>query len=218
MDLWNHVVEIFGRPTGIPGKIAGLIMANRPSNLERNSWALSLLKIQPTDRVLEVGFGPGVAIRRSSELATKGMVWGIDHSVVMFRQAYKRNRKAIGQGRVKLFLGTTKNVPPMVGPIDKVFSVNVYQFWNSPEENLKELYSRMAPGGKIAVAYQPRTPGSKNSDAVKAGEAIARSLEQSGFENITVEKKDMKPVQTVCALGTKPLSHEGRSGVAVLSL
>ena len=218
MDLWNHVVEIFGRPTGLPGKIAGLIMANRPSNLERNSWALSLLKIQPTDRVLEVGFGPGVAIRRSSELATKGMVWGIDHSVVMFRQAYKRNRKAIGQGRVKLFLGTTKNVPPMVGPIDKVFSVNVYQFWNSPEENLKELYSRMAPGGKIAVAYQPRTPGSKNSDAVKAGEAIARSLEQSGFENITVEKKDMKPVQTVCALGTKPLSHEGPSGVAVLSL
>ncbi|HXX62376.1 MAG TPA: class I SAM-dependent methyltransferase [Bacteroidota bacterium] len=218
MDLWNHVVEIFGRPTGIPGKIAGLIMANRPSNLERNSWALSLLKIQPTDRVLEVGFGPGVAIRRSSELATKGMVWGIDHSVVMFRQAYKRNQKAIGQGRVKLFLGTTTNVPPMVGPIDKVFSVNVYQFWNSPEENLKELYSRMAPGGKIAVAYQPRTPGSKNSDAVKAGEAIARSLEQSGFENIKVEKKDMKPVQTVCALGTKPLSHEGRSGVAVLSL
>jgi len=218
MDLWNHVVEIFGRPTGIPGKIAGLIMANRASNLERNSWALSLLKIQPTDRVLEVGFGPGVAIRRSSELATKGMVWGIDHSVVMFRQAYKRNRKAIGQGRVKLFLGTTTNVPPMVGPIDKVFSVNVYQFWNSPEENLKELYSRMAPGGKIAVAYQPRTPGSKNSDAVKAGEAIARSLEQSGFENIKVEKKDMKPVQTVCALGTKPLSHEGRSGVAVLSL
>jgi len=209
MDLWNHIGAIFGRPTGIPGRIAGLIMANRPSNLERNSWAVSLLKIQPADRILEIGFGPGIALQKSSELATKGMIWGIDHSVVMFRQAYKRNQKAIGEGRVKLFLGTTSNVPPIVGSIDKVLSVNVYQFWSFPEENLKELYSRMAPGGKIAVAYQPRTPGSKDSDAVKAGETIARCLEQSGFENITVEKRNMKPVPTVCALGSKPLSHQG---------
>jgi hypothetical protein len=45
-------------------------MAHRPSNAQRNRWVVSLLDVQPTDRVLEIGFGPGIAIQELSWSAT----------------------------------------------------------------------------------------------------------------------------------------------------
>jgi len=59
MSLVEKVVAQFARPTGFWGNIAGFIMGHRPSNLERNAWAISLLNLQPSHRVLEIGFGPG---------------------------------------------------------------------------------------------------------------------------------------------------------------
>jgi len=56
MSFVEKVVAQFARPTGFWGDIAGFIMAYRPSNLARNEWAISLLNLQPSDRVLEIGF------------------------------------------------------------------------------------------------------------------------------------------------------------------
>src|SRR5262245_58021020 len=86
--------EQFGHPTGFLGSIVGKIMANRPSNTDRGRWVVSLLEIAPSDRVLEVGFGPGVAIEMVSAIATKGFVAGIDHSAEMVKQATQRNAEA----------------------------------------------------------------------------------------------------------------------------
>ena len=77
----------FGRPTGLAGRAAGLLMAHRTSNRRRNAWAVSLLDVQRDDRVLELGFGPGLAIRELSRIAAEGYVCGIDHSDPMLRQA-----------------------------------------------------------------------------------------------------------------------------------
>ncbi|MFI7439401.1 hypothetical protein [Nonomuraea indica] len=74
------------------------MFAHGPSNRERNIWAVSLLDVQPTDRVLEIGFGPGfgpgVAIAEFADRATRGHVFGIDHSQAMVRQAARRNAAA----------------------------------------------------------------------------------------------------------------------------
>jgi SAM-dependent methyltransferase len=70
----------FGRPTGLGGRAAGYLMAHRPSNRSRNFWVLSLLDVRRGDRVLEIGFGPGLAVRELSRIAVDGYVCGIDHS------------------------------------------------------------------------------------------------------------------------------------------
>src|SRR5215207_10369885 len=102
--LFVAVVTQFGRPHGFAGRLAGWEMALRPSNRKRNRWAVALLEVQPHDCVLEVGFGPGLAIRELVRRATDGLVMGIDHSEVMVRQAAVRNRAAVEQGRVELRL------------------------------------------------------------------------------------------------------------------
>ena len=60
------VVSQFGHPRGAAGRVVGWVMAHRRSNRQRNSWVVSLLDVQPTDRVLEIGFGPGLAIAELS--------------------------------------------------------------------------------------------------------------------------------------------------------
>ena len=114
----------FRHPRGVAGWLAGWAMALRSSNRQRNVWAVGLLGVEPTDRVLEIGFGPGIAIRELSRRATQGLVCGIDHSAVMVRQATRRNAEAVRAGRVVLRLGAAEYLPAFAEPFDKVLAVN----------------------------------------------------------------------------------------------
>jgi ubiquinone/menaquinone biosynthesis C-methylase UbiE len=67
-------------------------------NWRMNRWSVALLNIQPAEHVLEVGFGPGLSIRRAAKAAA--WVAGIDHSPAMLAEATRRNRAAIQAGRV----------------------------------------------------------------------------------------------------------------------
>jgi len=128
------LVRQFGHPRGLPGRVVGGVMAHRSSNRRRNLWAVSLLDVQAADRVLEVGFGPGVAIDELARLAHHGAVYGIDHSDVMVRQATKRNRAAVRAGLVDLRLGSVDDLPAFAEPLDKILAVNSVGFWPGPWE------------------------------------------------------------------------------------
>jgi SAM-dependent methyltransferase len=93
----------FAHPEGWAGRFVGMILALK--NRERNAWTISMLDIQPSDQVLEIGFGPGQAIQEVAKLTQNGFVAGIDLSDVMVAQASKRNSVAIRSGRVLLQQG-----------------------------------------------------------------------------------------------------------------
>lgn len=56
--LRRRIVSQFHRPHGLVGRLAGFVMAHRPSNRQRNLWTVGLLEIAPSHRVLELGSGP----------------------------------------------------------------------------------------------------------------------------------------------------------------
>jgi hypothetical protein len=61
----------------------------------------------------------------------------------------------------------------------------------------------MKPHGIIAIVHQPRKPGATDQDSTDAGVQFSKYLEKAQFKHIRIEKKLMKPVSTVCVLGTK---------------
>jgi ubiquinone/menaquinone biosynthesis C-methylase UbiE len=201
----------FGRPTGLPGRIAGWVMAYRSSNRRRNAWAASLLDVQRDDRVLEIGFGPGIGIRELARLATDGYVCGLDHSAVMLRQAARRNADDVRRARVELRLASAENLPALETPFDKILAVNALQFLDEPVEPLRELRRVLKTGGRIAIAFQPRGPGATDEVAAKTGQQIAAALGDAGFSAVRVETLKLKPA-VVCALGV----NAGRSGAGSL--
>jgi len=193
----------FIRPRGFVGWLVGWEMALRSSNRQRNVWAVGLLGVEPSDRVLEIGFGPGIAIRELSRRATHGFVCGVDHSAVMVRQATRRNADAVRVGRVALRCGSAEHLPAFAEPFDKVLAVNNLGMWREPDELLKELHRLMRPGGRIAIVSQPRCPGATAETTVAAGREIAARLTAAGFTRIRSDTLALKP-PVVCVIGEIP--------------
>jgi ubiquinone/menaquinone biosynthesis C-methylase UbiE len=190
----------FGRPTGFWGRAAGVVMAHRSSNRRRNAWAVSLLEVGPEDRVLEIGFGPGLAIAELSRSAHAGYACGLDHSELMLRRASRRNADGIRRGVVDLRLGSVEALPAFDAPFDRILAVNALLFWDEPDARLEQLRRLLRPGGLIAVAHQPRGPGASDETSAANGREIAAALVGAGFSDVRVETLHLKPA-VVCALG-----------------
>lgn len=192
----------FGRPTGFLGSVAGFMMARTPSNLDRIRWTLSLLDVKPNDRVLEVGFGPGVAIELLSKIATRGFVAGIDHSDEMVRHATKRNADAIRGGRIVLCRASASAPPAFNEFFDKILTINSIHFWNDPVECLRNLRKLLRPGGLMAVTLQPRTRTATDATTAILGEEIATKLERAGFSHCDLKIRKTGSVAVACVLAT----------------
>ena len=197
----RSAVSQFRQPSGLGGRLAGLTMATRASNRKRNAWVVSLLDIAPTDRVLEIGFGPGIAIGEVASRAVDGAVCGVDHSDVMVRQARRRNAAAVRAGRVDLRLGTADRLPTFDDGFDKIFAVNSMGFWTDPDRCLESLRTMLRPGGRIAIASQPRCPGATAETSARAGEETAQRLVDAGFDDVEVQTLPLDP-PVVCVLAT----------------
>ncbi|AXB41405.1 class I SAM-dependent methyltransferase [Amycolatopsis albispora] len=190
----------FHRPAGAAGHVAGWIMGRRSSNVARNRWAVGLLDVQPTDRVLELGCGPGVAVAALAARASRGLVVGADHSRVMIRQARRRNRRAVRAGRVRLVHAPVENLSIGDGPFDAALAVNTAGMWPEPTARLREIAGLLRPGGRIALVSQPRCAGATAATSSVAAGELAGMLTDAGFEHVRTEVLDLDP-PAVCVLG-----------------
>jgi SAM-dependent methyltransferase len=97
------LMRMFGRPKGIAGRVGGVIMAHM--NRDAATEIIELQDVQPDDEVLEIGFGPGVALQVLLQHASTGKVAGVDVSHEMVAQAALRNAPAVRDGRLDLRQG-----------------------------------------------------------------------------------------------------------------
>jgi SAM-dependent methyltransferase len=207
--LDRDVIGQAHRPRGAAGTVSGWVFAHRPSNRQRNRWVVSLLAVRPADRVLEIGFGPGVAVTALAR-AGAGHVYGIDHSAVMLRQASRRNAAAIRAGRVTLVNASVDQIPPTLnGPFDVILAVNSLAFWPAPAERLAELRRRLAPGGRVAIVSQPRCHGATADTSRSAADGIENLLRGAGFTQMSTETLALSP-PVVCVLAAASGPDAGR--------
>jgi SAM-dependent methyltransferase len=199
--LDRDVVGQGHHPRGAAGSVTGWVFAHRPSNRQRNGWVVSLLDVRPADQVLEVGFGPGLAVAHMVR-AGAGHVYGVDHSGVMLRQASRRNAAAIRAGRVTLINAPVDQLPAALdGPFDAILAVNSLGFWPAPAERLAELRRRLAPGGRLAIASQPRCPGATAGTSRGAADEVEHLLRSAGFTRLSTETLPLRP-PVICVLAT----------------
>jgi ubiquinone/menaquinone biosynthesis C-methylase UbiE len=137
------------RPCGIAGRVIGQAMAL--VNRQPNRIAIEALNIAPDDTVLELGFGPGRAVRDLSSIVPRGRVLGIDHSAAMLKQASRHNWRAIRDGHVRLQRGRFSSLPWAADTVDKILAVNVVYFFRADAGEIREARRVLRPGGTMAI-------------------------------------------------------------------
>ena len=126
------------KPSGLLGQMAGHGMSW--GHRSHTAWALSYLDVQPTDRVLDIGCGGGMAVKLITKVAVDGFVTGIDHSQEMVKQARRRNAAAIRAGRVDIVHGDVVTLPFDDASFDSVIGVETFYFWPDPIQSLREVH------------------------------------------------------------------------------
>jgi SAM-dependent methyltransferase len=201
----KYLVSQFRRPNGLLGRVAGRIMAHRSSNRKRNRWTVDLLGLQPSERVLEIGFGPGIALARAADCLKHGQVVGLDHSRTMYDMATRRNRRAIAAGRISLVVGSVEELdrieePAIAGPFEHIFGLNVVMFWKDPVRVFEMLRQRLCSNGQLAFTFQPRLGALTDEAALSAASQMAEQLRDAGFRSIRLECLQTISPMAVCVI------------------
>jgi ubiquinone/menaquinone biosynthesis C-methylase UbiE len=174
-------------PTGLLGRLIGYIMSAETATA--NEEALTLLDLQPSDRLLEVGFGHGRTIERAATALATGFIAGIDLSEEMVRMAERRCRRLIRHGKVALKVGNSDHLPFPDQYFDKALSVHTVYFWADPEAHLLEIRRVLADGGRLVLGFHSREdkmaadfPASVYT--FYTADEVGGLLEASGFERV----------------------------------
>ena len=167
----------FGHPSGILGSLVGMAMAVEHKELHRA--VVEKLDLDSGDHVLEVGFGPGTAIRLAALRAA--FVAGIEASSAMVLQAARRNRPTIRSGRVEVRRASVSAIPYPDKSFSAVFEINSFHHWDRPDVGLQEIFRVLMPGGRLLMALHQRRPESVQPELNR----VAMLLSQTGFTSIT---------------------------------
>ncbi len=126
----------------------------------------------------------------------------------MADMAASRNRAMIERDRLRLHVGSVEDgalvkIPDLAGPFDRIFAVNVILFWRDPVAVLRDLASRLAPGGKIFTTLQPRTGDRSDAGVMARGKEIAGQFAKAGLTDIRIDRLETVTPMAICVSGAK---------------
>jgi ubiquinone/menaquinone biosynthesis C-methylase UbiE len=145
----NFIAGQFKKPTGFFGNFSSRVMVK--GNSHRYNTLIKDLDIQPEDKILEIGYGPGIGIQMITRLCPTCTVHGIDFSKLMFKKAAKLNKSAIDQSKVQLLLGDYLKLPTDQNRYDKIFCLNVIYFWDELSKPLQKTHVLLKTGGLFHI-------------------------------------------------------------------
>lgn len=149
---------------------------------DRLLWAVEVLAPDPTDHILEIGCGTGVAAELILQRLTTGRLTAIDRSASMIKAAEKRNRAEVDSGKAR-FRNVALERADFAGErFDKVLAVNVNRFWLEPIDEPDLWRAILKPGAVVCLVYQP--PSGQSIQRVT--DACSGYFRRSGFGEIHV--------------------------------
>ena len=183
------IARQLAHPKGALGRIMGHLM-NR-HNAKMNAFAVRMLDLNASDRVLEIGFGGGATIKPLLNAAAH--VTGVDRSRDMVRRARDTFSIEVSEGRADFREGDVETLPFGTATFGKACAVNTIYFWKSLETGFSEIRRVLTPDGRLVVGFLPKDRMERRGLPTdifalrEAGEVIS-ALTRAGFKKVRVER------------------------------
>lgn len=114
---------------------------------------LARLELRRDSSYLDLGFGGGRALRQVAQTVTETQLYGVDFSPDVVAEGQRRFADLIAAGRLTLMQGDVTSMPLRDRLFDRISTMNTIYFWPDPARAAAELLRVLAPGGRVAIAY-----------------------------------------------------------------
>lgn len=166
--------KTFVRPEGPLGEIGAALMEQNGRPMARE--AVRRLGLKRNAAVLEIGFGPGIALGYLADAVPDGQIFGVDPSAVMLRRAGIRNQHAINQGRLWLVAALADQLPLPSQTLDGVLAIDNLHFWPDRRAGLEAVARVLKTGAPFLCAFTPVSGGRLSG--------LASLMADVGFEDV----------------------------------
>ena len=194
----NHHADYPGF-AGLAGLFAALSMAFGRKGDAR--LAVRLSGLGSGDTVMDIGCGPGVAVRYAARLGATAI--GVDPAPVMLRVARFLTRH---RARVRYVEGVAEAIPLPDRSTSIVWSLATVHHWHDLEAGLREAHRVLLPGGRLVAIERQTRPGSSGHASHGWSEDQANAFmdrcRQHGFADVRVERTTTGHRSTFSVVGS----------------
>ena len=151
--FYKMIGQQFANPHGFVGWVCCKIM-----NVINNKMYKSVVKQIEADgsaTVLDVGYGNGYLLQLLDKKFACNL-YGVEVSPDVEKLAYKRNKKSVDGGRIRLLQADCCDMPFEQQTFDFVTSVNTVYFWQDTVKGLSEIHRVLKDGGVFYNAVYSR--------------------------------------------------------------
>lgn len=165
--------------------------------------AVRLAAISRGDRLVDVGCGPGVAMRRAAAAGAPSVV-GVDPAPVMLRVGRVRHPLASRRSGWRFLEGSAEALPLGDASATVIWSLSTVHHWRDIELGLQEARRVLAPRGRfLAIERRAKSGGtglSSHGWTDAQADQFAAACELAGFEDVRVARhQTSREVLTVLA-------------------
>jgi ubiquinone/menaquinone biosynthesis C-methylase UbiE len=180
----NHHADypVFAGMTGLVAGIGMLTMGRAFARL-----AVDLAAVSDADRVVDIGCGPGGAVRVAAQRGAA--VVGVDPAPVMLRlaRAVTRDRSGITWSR-----GNAEELPLPNGWATVVLSLKTVHHWKDVTVGIAELRRVLASSGRLLVMERQVHPGAtglaSHGWTEQQAESFAAQCRAAGFGEVCIDR------------------------------
>lgn len=198
------------KPTGPIGR--RVLQAMNLTHAALTDWGLQQLHFEKNATILDVGCGGGRTVQRLAALAPEGVIHGIDYSAASVASSRATNAREIETGRVQIQLASVAALPFPDRTFDVVTAVETHYYWPDLQNDLREVFRVLKPGGTFALIAELYRGGRRSAvyglvmrllRATYLSDAEHRDrLTQAGFTEVATMHAPGR--SWICAMGRRP--------------
>jgi ubiquinone/menaquinone biosynthesis C-methylase UbiE len=163
-------------------------------NPKSNRLVPSLAELDPSHTVLDIGCGPGAAVRAAAGSVARAV--GVDRSEAMVQIARRRSRRF---ENVEFAVGGAEDLPFPDASFDRIWTIHSFHHWDDQSQGIAESLRVLRPAGRLLIVESETERVHGLSRA--AAEALADELQSAGFAAASVSKPHKQLVVTGVAAG-----------------